>query len=101
MKNLSRKEKEELFKSKEIELHRLWNNPIPTYDNFDFSGWKDENLETETKKNIGLIRHKKWIRRKGMLKGIFIMLVFVVAIIVIFLGVVGLLLFGIKQLFGI
>jgi cytochrome c-type biogenesis protein CcmH/NrfG len=101
MKTPSRKEKEELYKSKTKELQGLWKNPIPTDANFDFSDWKDEDLERKTKENISLIRHAKRPQRIALV----VMLVFVPVVVLVtvgfWLGIAGLLLFGIKQLFAL
>jgi hypothetical protein len=87
---LSRKDKEALYIEKMTELQRLWGNPIDS--NWDFSDWPDDRLDKALRNTIGQIRFEKnW---SGMTTTVTTFLsIFVI------LGIIGLLLFGIKQLF--
>ena len=89
--NLSRKEKEQLYDNKMDELQAIWRNP-PDQEPADFSDWTDEQLERGLRDTLGQIRFEKGLR---ILKRI----VLIPIIIFIILGVVGLLLFGFRQLF--
>lgn len=92
--NLSRTEKERLYGKKMTELQAIWGNEIPTEDDFDFPNWTDEQLDKGLDDVVGLLRWEKywsWINFRSVatiIIGLFILL-----------GVFGLLLFGIRQLF--
>jgi len=88
---LSRKEKENLYDKKMDELQTIWGNP-PDQGPGDFSDWTDEQLEKGLKDTIGQIRFEKSLSfiKKLVLYPIYALIV---------LGVIGLLIFGIKQLF--
>ena len=88
---LSRKEKEDLYDLKMNELQAIWGNP-PDQEKADFSDWTDKQLESGLRDTIGQIRFEKGLR---ILKKI----IFIPIIVFIILGVIGLLLFGIRQLF--
>lgn len=89
MKNLSREEKEKIYKVKMTELQVRWGNPID--DDWNFSDWTDEQLESGLEDTIGQLRFEKGV---SFIKTIisFIFWGFII------LGIIGLLVFGIKQL---
>ena len=87
---LSRKEKEELYDNKMNELQAIWGNPLDQGP-ADFSDWTDEQIEKGLRDTIGQIRFEKGLR---ILKKI----ITVPVVIFIVLGVMGLLLIGIRQL---
>jgi len=91
LKKLTRQQKEELYKKKVIELQTRWKNPIPN-EWGDFREDSDEMLEKGIKDTMGQLRFEKF--QSGMGKTI-------VTIVYIFvsLGVIGLLIFGIRQIF--
>lgn len=89
-KKLTREEKEKLYIEKMTELQLRWGNPID--DDWDFSDWTDESLDGGLKDTIGQLRFEKSL---SLGKKIIIYPVY----IFIILGVIGLLIFGIKQLF--
>lgn len=91
IKNLSREEKEKLYIKKETELQLRWGNPID--DDWRFiRGLKDEEIEKDIEDTIGQLKFEK------SLSFIKIILISVILIFVI-LGIIGLLIFGMKQLF--
>lgn len=90
IKKLPRKEKEELCKKEIIRLQRHWGNPIDS--NFDISDLTDEQLEKGIKDSVSQLRFEKFLSIFG---GIFKF--FIIAFV--FFGIIGLLFFGIKQLF--
>ncbi len=87
MKNLSRKEKEKLYIDMMTELQVRWDNPID--GNWDFSDCTDEQLEKGLGDTIGQLRFEKSL---SFVKKLLISVVW----IFIILGVIGLLVFGIK-----
>ena len=88
---LSRKEKEKLYIEKETELQLHWKNPLSSDWNF-IKEWTDSELEKNIKDAISQLKFEKNI---SIIKTIFSFLI----IIFILLGIFGLLLFGIKQIF--
>jgi hypothetical protein len=94
MKHLSQEEKVQIYIDKTIELQRLWKNPIPKREEFDFSDATEEWLDKEIAKTVSLIRYEK--RNDFIAKFISIGVTIFIA-----LGVIGLLLFGIKQILGL
>lgn len=88
---LSRKEKEELYDKKMDELQAIWGNPADQ-GSADFTDWTDEQLGKGLKDTIGQIRFEKGLR---ILKKI----ILIPIIIFIVLGMIGLLVFGFRQLF--
>ncbi|MCK4591987.1 hypothetical protein KAT63_00935 [Candidatus Parcubacteria bacterium] len=88
---LSRERKEKLYIEKETELQLHWKNSLSS-DWYFIKEWTDSELEENIKDAIGQLRFEKYI---SVVKKVFSFLI----IIFIFLGVLGLLLFGIKQLF--
>lgn len=87
---ISRQEKEKLYIQKMTELQRRWENPVD--DDWDFSDWTDEELDKGLKDTIGQLRFEKVL---SFSKKLFLYPVY----IFIFLGLIGLLLFGIRQIF--
>ncbi len=93
-KPLSRKEKEQRYLSKYRELRRIWGNPDDFTDrnHQDYiDKWTDEELDKEIVERVSQLRIEKF---KMQVKGFFIM----IPITFVLLGVLGLLIFGIKQL---
>ena len=92
IKNLSRNEKENLYIEKMTELQKQWGNPIDSDWNF-VQKMTDEKLEKEIEETIGQINFEKGL---SLIVNIF------KTIIAIFvsLGIIGLLVFGIRQLFN-
>lgn len=90
MKKLSREEKEKLYKVKMTELQIRWNNPIN--DDWNFSDWTDEQLDKGLKDTISQLRFEKI---SSLTKTIFKFIIYAF----ILLGIIGLLSFGVKQLF--
>jgi hypothetical protein len=90
IKKLNRKEKEQLYIEKMTKLQRHWKNPID--DDWDFSDWTDEELNKGLEDTIGQLKFEMFFHRIGW---------FIKAVVLSFitLGVIGLLVFGIKQLF--
>ena len=90
MKILSREEKEKIYKVKMTELQIRWGNPIN--NDWNFSDWTDEQLQKSLDDTIGQLRFEKVL---SIFSGIFkfIILGFII------LGIMGLLFFGIKQIF--
>lgn len=87
---MDRESKEKQFIVKMTELQLRWRNPIDGDWNF-IKEWADEKLDSELKNTIGQLRFEKTISFIGQsLK--YSLYAFVL------LGVVGLLLFGIRQL---
>ncbi|MBU0596699.1 hypothetical protein KJ641_01970 [Patescibacteria group bacterium] len=87
---LSKKEKEELYNKSTNDLQRYWGNPIDEI--LDLSNLSDDDLEKGIKNNMGQLRFEKIISPIGkIIKYSFITFVA--------LGIIGLLIFGIKQLF--
>lgn len=92
LKGMTRKEKEQLYKDKQTELQRLWENPRPTEADFDFSDWKDEDFQELIDNTVRAIRREK--------RTYYIAMVVTLGLYAfVGLGVFGLLVFGIKQLF--
>ncbi|PIR76341.1 MAG: hypothetical protein COU32_02555 [Candidatus Magasanikbacteria bacterium CG10_big_fil_rev_8_21_14_0_10_42_10] len=90
-KKTSREGKEALYIKEMTSLQNYWGNPIDS--DWDFiKEWSDNDLETNIKDTIGQLKFEKTILVTGMI---------IKAIIGIFIlfGIIGLLLFGIKQLF--
>ena len=91
MKHMDRKSKEKQYIVKMTELQLRWHNPIDGDWNF-IKEWADEKLDSELKDTIGQLRFEKTISFLWRaLKYSFYTF--------ILLGVIGLLLFGIRQLF--
>ena len=90
IKKLSRKEKEELYIQKMTELQTRWGNPID--DNWNFSDWTDHQLDKGLEDTIGQLNFEKGLSflKKVVLYPIYIFIA---------LGIIGLLLFGVRQLF--
>jgi hypothetical protein len=89
----ARQEKERLYIRKSNELQRIWKNPIdPHYDDHKaVRELSDERLDELLHETVGQIRFEKIL---GAIK-----IVFLSALgIFVGLGVIGLLIFGIKQL---
>ena len=88
---MTRKEKEQLYIQKMTELQTWWGNPVD--GDWDFiETWTDEKLDSGLKETIGQLRFEK---SGSIIKKVF----FVGLYIFVALGVIGLLLFGIRQLF--
>lgn len=88
-KDISREEKEKLYKLKMKELQMMWDNPYE--DDIDFSNWTNEQLDKGLGDIIGQLQYEKSI---SIIKKIFSFLFWIFVI----LGITGLLVFGIKQL---
>lgn len=91
MSKLTRDEREKLYIKKETELQNIWGNPI-------INDWDhvikmtDEDLEKNTKDTIGQIWFEKaygWPKK---------LVIFIVSVFIL-LGIFGLLVFGIRQIF--
>jgi hypothetical protein len=83
---LSRQGKEALFRRKATELETRWGNPIPNDWGF-IEQWSDDELDDALANAIKQLRFEKdWP-------------IFVTLVVFVTLGVIGLLVFGIKQLF--
>jgi hypothetical protein len=91
MHKLSRKEKEQLYIKKMTELQVRWGNPID--DDWSFDDWTDEQLDKGLVDTIGQLRFEKSV---SFIKKTFLYAVY----IFILLGIMGLLVFGIRQLTG-
>jgi len=90
MKRLSRKEKEQLYVRKETELQTRWGNPIP--NDWEINNLTDEQLDKLVADTIGQLRFEKvWDGMAAVIK--------TAVILFVTLGVIGLLLFGVQQLF--
>ena len=90
---MDRKEKERLYIKKMSELQRRWQNPLPTNDEeWELDQWTDEQLDKGLEDTIGQLRFEKSI---AAIKYFFLSLISGF----ILLGLIGLLVFGIKQLF--
>lgn len=92
--SLSRKEKEKLYNRKMIELQRMWENPVDPNWEFDFEDATDQQVDKLLADVVGQLRYEKSTRFMAN------SITFVVKAFV-FLGIVGLLLFGIRQLFSL
>lgn len=90
IKNLARKEKEQLYIKEMTKLQLHWKNPID--DNFDFNDWTDEQLNKGLQDTIGQLRFEMFFAKISWI-------VKAVTFLFLGLGVVGLLVFGIRQLF--
>ena len=88
---LSRERKEKLYIEKETELQLHWKNSLIS-DWYFIKEQTDSELEENIKDVISQLRFEKYI---SVVKKVFSFLI----IIFVFLGVLGLLLFGINQLF--
>ena len=88
---LSRERKEKLYIEKETELQLHWKNSLIS-DWYFIKEWTDSELEENIKDVISQLRFEKYI---SVVKKVFSFLI----IIFVFLGVLGLLLFDINQLF--
>jgi hypothetical protein len=89
MPNMTRSEKETFFLKKANELQRVWRNPVEP--NPDLSGVSDERLDKLIKDTVGQIRFEKVLGAVWVLAKVAIF-------IFVTLGVIGLLISGIKQL---
>ena len=94
MKKLSRQEKEKLYIEKQIELQHMWGNFVDgqARNGWDFSNLTDEELDKNIKDVTGQLRFEKIL---SFFKKLFLYIIY----IFIILGIVGLLIFGIKQFF--
>jgi len=90
-KKLTREEKEILYDKEMNELQRLWKNPIDD-ENTDFSDLTDEQLDKGLEDTIGQLKFERGL---SFIKKLFLYPIY----IFIALGIVGLLIFGIKQIF--
>jgi len=91
IKTLSREDKEKLYIEKQIEQQLRWGNTIDGDWEF-IEKWSDEELEKNLKDTIGQLKFEK------TLSFIKITLIAIILIFVV-LGIIGLLVFGIEQLF--
>ena len=90
IKKLTREEKEALYIEKMTKLQLYWKNPVD--NNWDFSDWADEQLDKGLEDIIGQLRFEMFFAKiRWIIK--------VVVISFLGLGIIGLLVFGIKQLF--
>lgn len=91
--SLTRSGKEKLYVEKSIELQKIWGNPMDQDWDFDFKDATDEQVNKMLEDIIGQIRYEKTTGfiNKVINYGI---------IAFVLLGVIGLLLFGIRQLFS-
>ena len=91
MDKLSREEKEELYIKKMTELQIKWGNPID--DDWDFiSEWTEEQLNEGLDSTISQLKFEKGL---SFIKKLF----FYAICLFVFLGIIGILAFGIRQLF--
>jgi hypothetical protein len=90
--HLSRVQKEALYISKSTELQRHWGNPISAEDFDDVGELTGKQLEQLTTDAVGQLQFEKWWFRSIAFVN------FVVKTFMI-LGIIGLLLFGLRQLF--
>jgi hypothetical protein len=90
MRNLSREEKEKLYIEKMTELQVRWGNPVD--NDYGFNDWTDEQLGNGLDDIIGQLKFEKSL---SFIKKLFLFLVWIFVV----LGVIGLLIFGISQLF--
>ncbi len=90
VKKLSRKGKEELYKKATANLQHHWGNPVD--DILDFSNLTDNDLEEGIKNSISQLKFEK------VISPIEVTIKYLVITFVV-LGMLGLLVFGIKQLF--
>lgn len=90
IKKLTRKEKEKLYIKKMTKLQLHWKNPID--DDWDVSDWTNEELNKGLEDTIGQLKYEMFFVKIGWL---------IKAVVLSFLGlgIIGLLIFGIKQLF--
>jgi len=89
-KKLSREEKEKLYIIKMTELQIRFGNPID--NDWDFSDWTDEQLDRGLENAIGQLKFEKSL---SFIKKVFLYSVYVF----VALGIIGLLVFGVKQIF--
>ena len=75
------------------ELQIRWSNPKPHESDFDFSDWSDEQLDKGLKNIIGQLRFEK-------ASSFFAIAVSYIFYVFVTFGIVGLLVFGTKQLFN-
>ncbi|HOX61208.1 MAG TPA: hypothetical protein PLV72_04385 [Candidatus Magasanikbacteria bacterium] len=87
---LTRQEKEQLYIKKMTQLQLHWGNPIDS--DWDFSDWTDEQLNKGLNDTIGQLKFELAAGAIGTFFK-YAGLVFVT------LGIIGLLIFGIKQIF--
>lgn len=92
LKRMPREERERLYAKKMTELQRRWGNPIDD-DWSALKDWPDEALNKGIRETMGQLRFEKFYDGTNKtihyaIRGF------------IFLGVLGLLVFGIRQLFG-
>ncbi len=87
---ISRQEKEQLYIKKMTELQLHWGNPIDS--DWDFSDWSDEQLNKGLIDTIGQLKFEK---TTGAISAFFKTIGFIFVV----LGIIGLLLFGVKQIF--
>lgn len=90
IKKLIRKEKEQLYIEKMTELQRHWKDPVD--GDWDFSDWTDEELNKGLEYTIGQLKFEMLFYRIGWF-------IKVAVLLLIVLGILGLLVFGMKQLF--
>lgn len=92
MQNLTRQEREALYIKRATELQKHWGNPISPEDFDDIGELTDKQLDMLTNDAVGQMKFERWCSRiAGLIS--FVIKTF------IFLGIAGLLLFGLKQLF--
>ena len=88
---LSRKEKEDLYIQKMTELQRRWQNPVD--GDWDFvQEMTDDKLDESIKDTVGQLKFEKVTDGTGVIVS-YVIKGFVL------LGVIGLLFFGVRQLF--
>ncbi len=91
LKKLSRSEREKLYIEKMTALQRHWDNPIDS-DWSELSNWTDEELNKGLSDTVGQLRFEKFFSGFGGIFGLIVK-------IFVFLGIFGILLFGVRQLF--
>lgn len=87
---LSREEKEILYRSKMTELQTRWGNPLDNDWEF-IKTWNDEELGSQLAETSGQLRFEKGLSAAKWT-------ITIALFVVVALGLIGLLLFGIKQL---
>lgn len=90
IKKLSRQDKEKMYIEKMTRLQLHWKNPID--DDWDLSDWTNDELDKGLGDTIGQLRFEMFFKRITNVISLFFY-GFVA------LGIIGLLLFGIRQIF--